>query len=112
MYGTGNNRTYPVGHLELRKSTRSAHNGTMKAPNSYYRSAVTAPRALRVLVGFLLVVGGIFGFLPVLGFWMIPLGLLVVFFEVPWVRGLWRRSRAWWKEKLGRRGGSARDKRS
>ncbi|MDH3474825.1 MAG: hypothetical protein OEM59_14165 [Rhodospirillales bacterium] len=30
-------------------------------------------------VGILLVVGGIFGFLPILGFWMIPLGLLVIF---------------------------------
>jgi len=71
----------------------------MKQPNSYYRSLVTAPRAMRVLVGLALVVGGVFGFLPVLGFWMIPLGLLVVFFEVPWVRDFSRRIRRWWKAK-------------
>ena len=35
-------------------------------------------RILRVLIGIVLIVFGIFGFLPVLGFWMIPLGLLVL----------------------------------
>lgn len=74
----------------------------MKPPNTYFRSVVTAPRALRVLLGLALIVGGVLGFLPVLGFWMIPLGLLVIFFEVPWVRGLWRRSRGWWKAKRAR----------
>ena len=49
------------------------------------------------LVGLALVVGGMLGFLPVLGFWMIPLGLVIMFFEVPWVRERWRQARAWWK---------------
>ena len=73
----------------------------MKRPNNHYRAILTAPRVLRVLVGLLLVIGGVLGFLPVLGFWMIPLGLLVIFFDVPWVRGLWRGGRQWWKEKRG-----------
>lgn len=73
----------------------------MKRPSSRYRSILKAPRLPRLLVGLLLVIGGLLGFLPVLGFWMIPLGLLVIFFEVPWVRGLWRRGRLWWKEKRG-----------
>jgi hypothetical protein len=30
-----------------------------------------------------LIVGGVFGFLPVLGFWMIPLGLLLLAQDVP-----------------------------
>jgi uncharacterized membrane protein len=76
----------------------------MKKPNSYYRSTVTAPKAFRIALGLALVVGGVFGFLPVLGFWMIPLGLLVMFFDVPWVRELWRRARAWWKRRRGRDG--------
>lgn len=33
---------------------------------------------LRVPLGFLLVVGGLLGFLPVLGFWMLPLGLVLL----------------------------------
>ncbi len=80
----------------------------MKRPNSYYRSTVTAPRLLRIVLGLALVVGGLFGFLPVLGFWMIPLGLLIMFFEVPWVRERWRRARACWKGwRSGNGGGGA-----
>ena len=71
----------------------------MKPPNTRYRSFVTAPRAARVLISLALIVGGIFGFLPILGFWMIPLGFLVIFFEVPWVRGLRRRIFGWWKAR-------------
>jgi len=35
------------------------------------------PVGLRLPVGLLLIVGGTLGFLPVLGFWMIPLGVIV-----------------------------------
>jgi len=35
------------------------------------------PPGLRLIVGVLLILGGTFGFLPVLGFWMIPLGIAV-----------------------------------
>lgn len=41
------------------------------------------PRGLRLLAGAALVVGGIFGFLPVLGFWMIPVGLAVGSTDIP-----------------------------
>ncbi|MBW8636712.1 hypothetical protein K1W69_05880 [Hoeflea sp. WL0058] len=47
-------------------------------------------RLFRVGLGSLLVVGGILGFLPILGFWMIPLGLLVLSHDLPMVRR-WRR---------------------
>ena len=47
-------------------------------------------RLLRMGLGGLLVIGGILGFLPVLGFWMIPLGLLVLSHDLPVVRR-WRR---------------------
>ncbi len=33
---------------------------------------------LRVPLGILLVIGGLLGFLPVLGFWMLPLGLVLL----------------------------------
>jgi hypothetical protein len=42
-------------------------------PNPYYRKVCAAPRVTRILIGVGLVIGGIFGFLPVLGVWMIPL---------------------------------------
>ncbi|WP_420558554.1 hypothetical protein [Roseovarius sp.] len=34
------------------------------------------------MLGVLLIIGGIFGFLPVLGFWMIPLGVAVASLDV------------------------------
>ncbi|MCP4936570.1 MAG: hypothetical protein GY927_20820 [bacterium] len=45
----------------------------------------------RMTVGLLLIIGGILGFLPILGFWMIPLGLLVLSHDLPSVRR-WRRN--------------------
>jgi hypothetical protein len=45
---------------------------------------------LRVPLGIALVIGGILGFLPVLGYWMIPVGLMVLSIDFPWVRR-WRR---------------------
>ena len=38
--------------------------------------------ALLVAV-LLLMVGGVFGFLPVLGFWMLPLGLAFIALDIP-----------------------------
>jgi hypothetical protein len=53
-------------------------------------------RPIRIGLGILLVALGLLGFLPVLGFWMIPLGLLVLSVDIPIVRR-WRRQLAvWW----------------
>jgi len=46
---------------------------------------------MRIGLGLGLVAGGVLGFLPVLGFWMLPLGLLVLSQDLPAVRR-WRRS--------------------
>ncbi len=54
------------------------------------------PRILRVIVGILLLLGGILGFLPILGFWMIPLGLMVLSYDLPIVRRWRRRLEVWW----------------
>jgi hypothetical protein len=40
-------------------------------------------RALRTGLGLALLVGGALGALPVLGFWMIPLGLAVLAYDWP-----------------------------
>jgi hypothetical protein len=53
-------------------------------------------KPIRLGLGILLVAGGLVGFLPVVGFWMIPLGLLVLSVDIPVVRR-WRRKLAlWW----------------
>ncbi|NNK15336.1 MAG: hypothetical protein HKP51_00365 [Sulfitobacter sp.] len=36
------------------------------------------PFGLRSVLGVLLIGGGMLGFLPILGFWMIPLGIAVI----------------------------------
>ncbi len=47
-------------------------------------------RLIRIPIGVLLILSGLVGFLPVLGFWMIPLGLIVLSVDIPVVRR-WRR---------------------
>ena len=51
---------------------------------------------LRKTVGMLLVIGGLLGFLPVLGFWMVPLGVALLAVDYPIVRRMWRRTVVWW----------------
>ena len=45
----------------------------------------------RIMLGCLLLVGGFLGFLPVLGFWMVPLGLIVLAVDIPMARRFKRR---------------------
>jgi hypothetical protein len=49
----------------------------LRRPNSVYA---------RVPVAGVLIVGGVLGFLPILGFWMIPLGLVLVAQDLPFLR--------------------------
>lgn len=56
-------------------------------------------KALRIGLGAVLVLGGTIGFLPVLGFWMIPLGLLVLSIDLPAARRLRRRAIIWWERR-------------
>ena len=48
-------------------------------------------RWIRVPAGILLICGGFLGFLPVLGFWMLPFGLLLLAIDIP----LLQRPAAW-----------------
>jgi hypothetical protein len=85
-----------------RHATRSQEGGraihllgrTIRLPRS---------RALRIAIGVVLVILGIFGFRPILGFWMIPLGLLVLSYEFATVRR-WRRKLevSWGRRRNGR----------
>ena len=49
------------------------------------------PPGVRLLAGIVLMVGGVLGFLPVLGFWMLPLGAAVAALDVVplwrWIKG-------------------------
>jgi hypothetical protein len=43
-------------------------------------------RWIRIPVGILLIAGGLFSFLPVLGLWMVPLGALLLAQDIPFLR--------------------------
>ena len=57
--------------------------------------ALPASRLARMAIGIGLVIAGFLGFLPILGFWMVPLGLIILSVDVPLVRR-WRRQAAVW----------------
>jgi purine-cytosine permease-like protein len=50
------------------------------------RIPVPGNMVLRVGLGLVMIVGGVLGFLPVLGYWMLPLGLLILSIDFPMVR--------------------------
>ncbi|SUU90224.1 putative transmembrane protein PGPGW [Aminobacter aminovorans] len=56
-------------------------------------------RGVRIGIGVALCFFGLLGFLPVLGFWMIPLGLLVLSHEFHVVRRVRRRLIIWWERR-------------
>ena len=61
----------------------------------------------RMIVGVVLIILGFFGFLPILGFWMIPLGIAVLAFDFEFARAILRKIRdslTWLRLRLdGRR---------
>jgi len=65
-------------------------------------------RWVRIPLGVLLVLGGIFSFLPVLGIWMLPLGLLLLALDLVFLQGpvnfaILRGGRSWTNWRRNRR---------
>ena len=60
-------------------------------------------RPLRIALGVLLILLGFLGFLPVLGFWMIPLGLALLALDLPFLRGPLARLLGFINRKLSQR---------
>ncbi|MDH3379636.1 MAG: PGPGW domain-containing protein [Gammaproteobacteria bacterium] len=52
---------------------------------------------IRISLGTLLVIGGILGFLPILGFWMVPLGLVLLAVDFRWARRFYLSLIVWWR---------------
>ena len=59
-------------------------------------------RFVRVPIAILLVIGGVFSFLPVLGIWMLPLGLMVLALDIPILQRPVGRIMVWARRQLGR----------
>lgn len=59
-------------------------------------------RSVRIPAGGFLIVAGIFGFMPVLGFWMLPLGFLLLAQDIPPLRRPTRRALLWGERRWAR----------
>lgn len=53
----------------------------------------------RIALGIVLIFGGFLGFLPVLGFWMVPLGIAILAYDIPRVRLFRQKFMAWWRSR-------------
>ena len=71
------------------------------------KDALPRSRSLRITSGVLLVLGGMVGFLPILGFWMVPLGVSILAIDIPVVRKWARRAKVWgtrtWRKLSGKK---------
>jgi len=77
--------------FEARLSPRLARFvGWLRRPSS---------RLVRIPLAILLILGGIFSFLPVLGLWMLPLGLLLFAQDVPILQKPMARMLGWVERK-------------
>lgn len=73
----------------------------MRRPVRWLRKP--SSRWARIPAGLLLTVGGLFGMLPLLGFWMLPLGLLLLAEDVPPLRRGSGRVFEWVERRRSRR---------
>jgi hypothetical protein len=66
--------------MMIRPETRAKIRGQVR--RALVRVRRTLPPGTRLPVGIVLIAGGMLGFLPVLGFWMIPLGIGIAALDV------------------------------
>ena len=59
-------------------------------------------RWIRLPAGIALMVGGVFSILPFLGIWMLPLGLMLIAADVPFLRRPMARLTMWGADRLDR----------
>jgi hypothetical protein len=73
-----------------------------------YRIRVPRSRRGRTVLGGALVAGGVMSWLPVLGLWMLPAGLVVLSVDSPRVRRFRRRQEVktlrWWRRQRSQPG--------
>lgn len=69
-------------------------------------------RWLRIPAGLLLMLGGVFAILPVFGIWMLPLGLMLLAADIPFLRQPMARFAMWsfdlWERLRARFGNRSR----
>lgn len=58
---------------------------------------------LRIPLGILLCLGAVLAILPVFGLWMLPLGLLILSEDIPWLRNRREKFEGWLRKLIGAR---------
>lgn len=84
-------RSYPVAPDKRKPDdvNHHLHRNSLHLPEwrgRHVRGVASGTRWVRIPVASLFIVGGLFGFLPVVGFWMVPLGLLLLAVDLPFLR--------------------------
>ena len=73
-------------HAEYNTALRRLYERLPRWAGGGLRYLVDSSPWVRVPPALALIVGGTFGFLPVLGFWMVPLGLILLAQDIPPMR--------------------------
>lgn len=97
--------------LERQKLDRLFARLKQKMPDRLARiiTWLIGPSAIlvRLPLGLFFIAGGLFSFLPILGIWMLPLGILLIAVDVPpvrrWVIRTWPKIEARWRLWRARR---------
>src|SRR4051812_39054776 len=75
-----------------------------KVRHAFRRENLPKSKVARVSLGVALTIGGITGVvLPVLGVWMLPLGIAVLSVDIPAVRRFARKAKVKWANARGKR---------
>jgi hypothetical protein len=85
------------GVMTERGTENSAEGEDRHAHFGRFKIRLPRSRSLRIGLGLALCAGGIVGFLPIVGFWMLPLGVIVLATDIPaahrlrlWFEAKWR----------------------
>lgn len=81
-------------------------NGKIEVANRTFR--LPRARGARIALGFAFIGGGLLGFLPVLGFWMLPLGFVILSHDIPVARRWRRRMTVNWARRRREKAGDGR----
>lgn len=73
------------------------------SPKTFSYKKLPKNRVIRITLGILFIIGGVLGFLPILGFWMIPVGLLFLSIDFAIARRWRRRIEVWWGRRKRRK---------
>lgn len=76
---------------EPSKAPTIRHSIRVRLRRMLVRIRRSVPNGFRLPLGILLCIGGILGFLPILGFWMLPLGVALIAMDVRWLRARMQR---------------------